>query len=114
MPEDRPIDGVDQIDFLLGRQENSNREGLLYYIKNELRAVKWRNWKMHFVWETEVNDGPIQLEAPYLFNLISDPKEMTNVMMKANWVRNIVMGMVHEFRQSLREYPPIPPGTADT
>jgi len=113
VPDDRPIDGVDQMDFLLGRQENSNREGFVYYIKNELRAVKWRHWKMHFVWEAEVNDGPKHLEAPYLFNLISDPKEMTNVMMKTNWVRNNVMGMVHEFRKSLREYPPTPPGTAD-
>ncbi|MGQ0752323.1 MAG: arylsulfatase, partial [Betaproteobacteria bacterium] len=44
VPGDRPIDGVDQLDFFLGRQEKSNREGFLYYIKNELRAVKWRNW----------------------------------------------------------------------
>lgn len=113
VPEDRPIDGIDQMDFLLGRQEKSNREGFVYYIKDVLRAVKWRHWKMHFIWEVEVNEGPKHLEAPYLFNLISDPKEMTNVMMKTNWVRNIVMGMIHEFRQSLRENPPTPPGTAD-
>src|SRR5690606_18794022 len=55
MPTDRPIDGVDQSDFLLGGQEKSNREGFAYYIKNQLRAVKWRDWKMHFVWEVEPN-----------------------------------------------------------
>ena len=27
VPKDRPIDGVDQLDFFLGKQENSNREG---------------------------------------------------------------------------------------
>ena len=35
--------------------------------------------KLHFVWEPEPNDGPIKLEAPYLFNLIQDPKEETDI-----------------------------------
>jgi arylsulfatase len=113
LPDDRPIDGVDQLDFFLGRQECSNREGFVYYIKEEMRAVKWRNWKMHLIWEQEVNDGPIKLEAPYLFNLIQDPKEETNVAVENVWVRSVVMRMIHEFRQSLRENPPIPPGTPD-
>jgi len=34
-------------------------------------------------------------------------------MMKANWVRNIVMKMIHDFRESLKEHPPIPPGAPD-
>ncbi len=49
LPTDRPIDGADQLDFFLGKQEKSSREGFVFYIKNELRAVKWRNWKMHLV-----------------------------------------------------------------
>jgi arylsulfatase len=113
LPTDRPIDGVDQLDFFLGKQEKSNREGFVYYIKEELRAVKWREWKMHLVWEPEVNDGAIKLEAPYLFNLIQDPKEETNVLVENGWIRSVVMRMVHEFRQSLKEHPPIPPGAPD-
>jgi len=113
VPDDRPIDGIDQIDFLCGRQEKSNREGLVFYIKEELRAAKWRHWKMHFIWEPEVNDGAIKLEAPYIFNLIQDPKEESNIALEANWVRNVIMPMVHDFRQSLRDHPPIPPGTPD-
>ena len=113
LPADRPIDGVDQLDFFLGKQEKSNREGFVYYIKDELRAVKWREWKMHLIWEPEVNDGAIKLEAPYLFNLIQDPKEETNVMVENGWVRSVAMRMVHEFRQSLKEHPPVPPGAPD-
>jgi arylsulfatase len=113
LPTDRAIDGVDQLDFLLGRQTHSNREGFVFYIKDELRAVKWRDWKLHLVWEPEVNDGATKLEAPYLFNLIQDPKEETNVMMEFTWVRSAAMRMVHEFRQSLRKYPPVPPGAPD-
>ncbi len=113
VPTDRAIDGVDQLDFFTGKQEKSNREGFVFYIKDELRVVKWREWKLHLVWEPEVNDGAIKLEAPYLFNLIQDPKEETNVMMDNNWVRNVTMRMVHEFRESLKNYPPVPPGTQD-
>jgi arylsulfatase len=49
-PKDRPMDGVDQMDFFLGKQENSNREGFVAYVYDHLHAVKWRNWKMHLVW----------------------------------------------------------------
>ena len=31
--------------FLFGDAEKSAREGFLFYIKNDLRAVKWRDWK---------------------------------------------------------------------
>ena len=114
IPSDRAIDGIDQTNFFLGQQEKSNREGFVFYIKDQLRAVKWRNWKMHLVWEPEVNDGPIKLESPLIFNLIQDPKEETNVAtVQAGWVNSVAMRMIHDFQQSLRDYPPIPPGTTD-
>jgi arylsulfatase len=113
VPTDRPIDGVDQLDFFLGRQEKSNREGFVFYIKNEMRAAKWRHWKVHFIWEPEVNDGAIKLEAPYIFNLIQDPKEETNVALEANWVRTVVFKMVRDFQESLKTFPPVPPGAPD-
>ncbi|HEX6003403.1 MAG TPA: arylsulfatase [Burkholderiales bacterium] len=113
LPADRPIDGVDQLDFLLGRQERSNREGFVFYIKDELRAVKWRNWKMHLVWEREPNAGALHLEAPYLFNLIQDPKEETDMHTAASWVRTPMRRMIHEFQESLKAYRPIPPGAPD-
>jgi arylsulfatase A-like enzyme len=113
LPADRPIDGVDQLDFFLGKQPKSNREGFVYYIKNELRAVKWRNWKMHLVWEPEPNMGANHLESPYLFNLIQDPKEETDVHTAASWVRTPIRRMIHEFQESLKAHPPIPPGAPD-
>ncbi|MBI3935400.1 MAG: arylsulfatase [Betaproteobacteria bacterium] len=113
VPSDRPIDGVDQLDFFLGRQERSNREGFVFYIKNEMRAAKWRNWKMHFIWEPEPNAGPVKLESPYLFNLIQDPKEETDVLTPNNWVRGPVRRMIHGFEQALKAHPPIPPGAPD-
>jgi len=113
LPADRPIDGVDQLDFFRGKQPKSNREGFVYYIKQELRAAKWRNWKMHFVWEPEPNAGPNHLESPYLFNLIQDPKEETDVHTPASWARTPIRRMVHAFQESLKKHPPIPPGAPD-
>src|SRR5256885_13893690 len=52
VPQDRPIDGLDQTAFLLG-EPRSAREGFLFYIKDQLRAAKWRDWKLHFYWEPE-------------------------------------------------------------
>ena len=113
VPGDRPIDGVDQLDFFLGKQQKSAREGFVYYIKSELRAVKWRNWKMHFIWEVEPNAGPIKLETPYIFNLLRDPKEETNVATEENWVRGPMLRLLARFQESLKEHPPIPAGAAD-
>lgn len=113
IPDDRPIDGVDQLDFFTGRRDISAREGFLYYIKSELRAVKWRNWKMHLVWEPEPNAGPNHLESPLLFNLIQDPKEETDLNTVASWVRTPIRRMMHEFQESLKAHPPIPPGAPD-
>lgn len=113
VPADRPIDGVDQLDFFCGRQEKSNREGFVYYIKQELRAAKWRDWKMHIVWEPEPNAGPNHLETPWIFNLTQDPKEETDVGTEASWVRGPLRKMIQQFQDSLKAHPPIPPGAAD-
>jgi arylsulfatase A-like enzyme len=113
IPTDRPIDGVDQLDFLLGAQEKSSREGFVFFIKNELRAAKWRNWKLHFVWEVEPNAGPKRLESPYLFDLLRDPKEETDVHAHPGWARRPIQEMIRKLQASLAAHPPIPPGAPD-
>jgi hypothetical protein len=37
IPQDRPIDGVDQMDFFLGKSDNSNREGFPVFVADRLR-----------------------------------------------------------------------------
>lgn len=113
VPTDRPIDGIDQLDFFLGKQAHSGREGFVFYIKTELRAAKWRNFKMHLVWEQEPNLGPKILETPWVFNLIRDPKEETDVSVASSWVVGPFQKMIRAFQESLKTYPPIPPGAPD-
>lgn len=112
LPADRPIDGVDQLDFFMGRMK-SYREGFVFYIKSELRAVKWRNYKMHLIWEREPNEGANHLESPLLFNLVQDPKEESDINTTASWARTPIRRMIQAFHDSLSSYPPIPPGAPD-
>ena len=112
IPTDRPIDGIDQSEFLFG-EEHSKREGFVYFIKEDLRAVKWQNWKCHYFWEPEVNQGSGKLESPLLFHLKQDPKEETNVMIENTWAMGEIMKLVHAFKESLKAHPPIAPGTLD-
>ena len=113
VPEDRIIDGVDQTGFFLGQQEKSSREGFPCYVADTMHAVKWRNWKGHFVWQEYKYDPPERLPIVQLFNLIQDPKERTNVQSENSWVLYPVMKIVNDFQESLKTEPPIPPGTAD-
>ncbi|GHC91585.1 sulfatase [Pseudorhodoferax aquiterrae] len=114
LPADRPIDGVDQRDFLFGAQDSkSAREGFIFYIKQEMRALKWRDWKLHFYWEPEVNEGKGKLESPYLFNLTRDPKEESDVLVFNTWVMGPMLRMVKAFNDSAELHPHTRPGAKD-
>ena len=113
LPTDRPIDGVSQLSWWKGLVGTSAREGFLFYIKTELRAVKWRHWKLHFVFESEPNSGTKHLETPWLFNIKRDPKEETDAAMEDGWVRGPMRKMIMAFEKTLKEHPPIAPGASD-
>jgi arylsulfatase len=115
VPRDRPIDGVDQTEFLLGRSERSAREGFPVYVADRLEAVKWRNWKLVFYdrqrdWWTP----PARLGTPKSFDLITDPREeYPETAVRNTWNAQPAMKIVMDFQESLKRYPPIPPGTPD-
>jgi arylsulfatase A-like enzyme len=113
VPKDRPIDGVDQLDFLLGKQENSNREGFPAYVADRLYAVKWRNWKMHLIWQVNMYDPPVNLPVPKIVNLLTDLKEERDVGVKAGWVSVPIVKLLTEWEESIKNYPPIKMGTPD-
>jgi arylsulfatase len=107
------IDGIDQTDFLLDKQPKSNREGFPCYVADTLQAVKWRHWKVHFVWQEYMFDPPQRLPNPRMHNLIEDPRERTSVAPMNTWVWHPAFKIVSDFEASLKKEPPIPPGTAD-
>ena len=113
VPNDRIIDGVDQLDFFLGKQEKSNREGFPAYNGNQLFAYKWRNWKMHLVELDTMNSVPERLNVPRIYNLITDPKEAYNMASEATWVLPVMFKKIIAFQQTLAQEPPIQLGTPD-
>ena len=75
IPQDRVIDGLDQLDFFTGKAEKSPREWVPVYVQNHLFGVKWRNWKL-LLKEMDADSYAIyDLGYPSVYNLIVDPKE---------------------------------------
>jgi arylsulfatase A-like enzyme len=113
IPKDRPVDGVDQLDFFLGKQEKSNREGFVAYVSDRLHAVKWRNWKMHLIWQVNRFDPPVKLPQPKIVNLLTDLKEERDSMADNAWVIHPMTKLLNDLEESLKKYPPIAMGTPD-
>jgi arylsulfatase A-like enzyme len=116
VPKDRPIDGVDQSDFLLGKTERSAREGFPIYFGDKLYAAKWRNYKLHFVWQVNATDPVQTLGVPKLFDLLTNPKEdpSQDLLTTHLWVMQGASKMIGEYQASLKKYPPIPMGAPDS
>jgi arylsulfatase len=112
IPRDRAIDGVNQLPFFEGRQPASARDAVLLYANQQLRAVKWHDWKLHYVYAPEAG-GPAVPPLMRLFNLLSDPREETDIKDANPWVESVTNRVVNEFNATTRRYPHVPPNTPD-
>ena len=65
------------------------------------------------IWETEPNTGTVHLEVPYLFNVVQDPKEETDVNATQGWVRGPMRKMAQAFAKEPRPASSVPPGAPD-
>ena len=119
VPNDRPIDGVDQTDLLLGKSETGARDNLLTFVGPTLAASRWNQWRAYFLDVAPGRSGPsgadlmggLGLSAapmngyPKIFNIESDPREEHNVAEQYAWVRAAVMKPVDEYLASVKKYP---------
>jgi arylsulfatase len=112
VPKDRAIDGVNQLPFLEKKQATSNRESALFYSNTQIRAVKWKDWKFHylFVAEPGVPPGPPSMR---LFNLRSDPKEETDIKDFNPWAIGVMDKIVADFMETTKKYPNVPANAPD-
>lgn len=115
IPTDRPIDSIDQSDFILGKSDKSNRDYVLTYVNNELFAVKWRNYKMHFKVAYETHGRFETLTFPLVYDLERDPGEQyeiwANEGYQHSWLVQPIGKIVAETARSMQQYPNIPTGT---
>ena len=118
IPSDRIIDGVDQSEFFLGKKEKSARDGFVVYVGDDIFGVKWRNWKM-LTKELDDSKGTgkiVEYGFPRFYNLYDDPHEdYPWIPERAGsfWVRWPMAEILKEHAGSLKEEPPIAPGTPD-
>lgn len=115
VPKDRPIDGVDQTDFFLGKQQQSNRDNVLAFVADRLEAIKFKDWKVELYdrqrdWWTP----PVKLGLPKIYNLLADPREeYPEATIRNTWVVHPAQDRAAQFRRSLIKDPLIPAGTPD-
>jgi arylsulfatase A-like enzyme len=113
VPNDRPIDGVDQSLLWLGRSDKSGREGILIWCADRLQAVKWRHYKMHLYKQDTMVAPPLKLGVPLLFDLYTNPREDDDKPTVDSWVVGPMLKMIGAFEESLKKHPLIAMGTAD-
>jgi arylsulfatase A-like enzyme len=111
VPKDRPIDGVNQLPFLEGKQKQSARESALFFTGRQVRAVKWKDWKFHYAFQPEprVSEPPLMR----LFNLRSDPREESDIKDANPWALGLFDKLVADFTASVERFPNVPTGARD-
>ena len=115
IPKDRIIDGKDMTTFFTGKSPESPREGFPIFVGDELYAVKWHNWKAHFIWQdTKYSPKKVYSTVAKVVNLIQDPREERQVVEPHNaWIQYPGIGLMINFKKSLALQPSIPMGAPD-
>ena len=72
----------------------------------QVRAVKWGDWKLHYVWQDEPGQ-PVE-RTMKLFNLRSDPKEETDIKDANPWVPSAIGKLVNDFWATAGQVPADP------
>lgn len=114
VPTDRPMDGVDASGFLLGANEHTGRNSLVFFGPDgSLMSAKYDNIKVWFRYCEGFDKPVVQPTFPMIFDLGSDPGERYNLFtckMDIGWVLDIVLPIAFEYHQSFSKYPNIKPG----
>jgi arylsulfatase len=122
VPTDRPIDSIDQTDFVLGKQDKSNRDYAIFFHGDDLLAVKWRNFKVHLTVRVPAEGAvrqagqgvttgySLKVNYPWIFNVEDDPKELWNINTSNAWIAVKAAKPLLEYKASLKPYPNIMPG----
>lgn len=116
VPDDRPIDGIDQTDFLLGNQDNSNRNSLITFLGDRVIAVRWNQFRIYPMLINPTSNNPevggymgtVSETAgfPQIFNIEADPKERVDIASTgAGWIMGPYIQTLSAYWATLEEYP---------
>ena len=102
IPDDRIIDGLDLCPVLFGHRP-SPRDGLFYYKRRKIHAVRMGPYKLHLI-TTDVNNvygGFTKLESPLLYHLDQDPGERFDIAKQHPEVIKAIMQKIQLHRDTL-------------
>lgn len=115
LPDDRPIDGVDQTKVLTGESAKGARESLLSFVGGDLVAARWQQWRIYFKHETLTGTGPQQLGGAYtgltnmsyplVYNVEMDPHEDLNLGGNFVWAMVPALKEVEAYEKTLKTHP---------
>ena len=103
LPSDRIMDSADHSDFLMGKSKKSARESIVFYLGNEISAVKWRNWKMIFKEIDRIGQPVVTNLDPAIYNLLKDPQEQERLRhyIQDTWIEKPLYKVLEEHKASL-------------
>ena len=88
-------------DFFSGKRQNSGREGFPVFVGDDLRAAKWRNWKVHFGWAPTKYDPVLRYStAPKVVDLTRDPRETTDIAGRSPELVSELLAMLDAWEQT--------------
>ncbi len=115
LPDDRPIDGMDQTAVLTGESEMGARDTLLSFVGADLVAARWKQWRIYFKEEVLTGTGKQQLGGAYtglvnmsyptVYNVEMDPHEDLNLGGNFVWAMSPALKAVLKYEESLKKYP---------
>ena len=95
---------------------------MMIFHGQDLLAVKWRNYKIHFQVRTPSVGAVVQagqgvvtsthdrLGIPYIFDLENDPKELWNINAANNWLSPVLAPLLRQYAISTKQFPNLKSG----
>jgi arylsulfatase A-like enzyme len=69
------LDGVNNLGYWTGKTDESARDNFIYYHESNIRAVRYKQWKLNFETSENYYDPYVKQKFPVIFNLRMDPFE---------------------------------------
>jgi arylsulfatase len=108
------LDGVNNLDYWMGKKADSARDHFFYYAESQLVAVRYKQWKLHFATRQDYYAPWVTESFPVIFNLRADPYESwdsqadrSGTLQRKQWLNEPVQELIGEHVKSLKEFPPV-------
>jgi len=111
------IDGVNNLPYWLGQNQDSARDHIFHYYESTLMALRMGPWKWHYSTKDDYYADVIPRTVPILVNVRMDPMESYiskdsygHLLQKMSWLMAPMGELVANHIKSLQDYPPVQGG----